>query len=79
MDSTIAEICCEKIRLEKMRRQRVQRVISKLGWLSFAGYAVSSLCGAEKISGATGALTVACAVVANGMKAAEDIREIVSA
>jgi hypothetical protein len=66
----------EEARLNKMRRERVRAVIGKLGWLSFAGYAVSSLCGAERIASATGLLAVACTATASGMKAAEDIHDV---
>ncbi len=65
--------------LDKVRRERVRRVFSKLGWLSFAGYAAASLCGAEKVASAAGALTVACTVIANGMKVAEDIHGVMEA
>jgi hypothetical protein len=65
--------------LDKVRRERVRRVIGKLGWLGFAGYAAASLCGAEKVARATGALTVACTVIANGMKVVEDIHDIMEA
>lgn len=60
------------------RAQRVRKVIGKLGWMSFAGYAISTLCGAEKIASATSLLTVSCALVVNGMKATEEIQSIVT-
>jgi hypothetical protein len=65
--------------LDKVRWERVRRVISKLGWVGFAGYAAASLCGADKVASATGALTVACTVIANGMKVVEDIHGVMEA
>lgn len=76
MSSTADINTTEEARLNKIRRERVRAVIGKLGWLSFAGYAVSSLCGAERIASATGLLTVACTATASGMKAAEDIHDV---
>ena len=66
----------ETARLNAESRKKVRTVIKKLGWLSFAGYAVSSLCGAERIASATGLLTVACTAAASGMKASEDIHDV---
>lgn len=60
------------------RTKRVRKVISKLGWMSFAGYVISSLCGAEKVAAVTSMLTVVCAVVVNGMKATDEIQYIVT-
>ena len=53
-------------------------MIGKLGWMSFAWYVISSLCGAEKVAAGTSMLTVVCAVVVNGMKATDDIQHIVT-
>lgn len=58
--------------------ERVRHVISKLGWMTFAGYVVATLCGADKVASATSVITVACAVAVNGMKAADDIQEIIA-
>lgn len=60
------------------RTKRVRKVIGKLGWMSFAGYVISSLCGAEKVAAVTSMLTVGCAVVVNGMKATDEIQHIVT-
>ncbi len=59
------------------KTKRVHKVIGKLGWMSFAGYVISSLCGAEKVAIVTSILTVGCAVVVNGMKATDEIQQIV--
>ena len=58
--------------------ERVRKAIGKLGWLSFAGYAVSKLCGADKVATAASILTVTCTIVVNGMKATEEIQNIVT-
>lgn len=60
------------------RTKRVRTVIGKLGWMSFAGYVISSLCVAKKVAAFTSLLTVCCAVVVNGMKATDDIQHIVT-
>jgi hypothetical protein len=60
------------------KTKRVRKVIAKLGWMSFAGYVISSLCGAEKIAACTSMLTVGCAIVVSGMKATDEIQQIVT-
>lgn len=60
------------------KQQKIRQSISKLGWISFAGYAVTSLCGIDKVARVASVLTVACAVVVNGMKAVDDIQKIVA-
>lgn len=60
------------------KQQKIRQSISKLGWLSFAGYTVTSLCGIDRVASVAGVLTVTCVVVVNGMKAIEDIQGIVA-
>ena len=60
------------------KTKRVRKVIAKLGWVSFAGYVVTRVCGAEKIANAASIVAVSCAVVVNGMNATEDIQHIVN-
>lgn len=60
------------------KTKRVRKVIAKLGWVSFAGYVVTRVCGAEKIANAASIVAVSCAVVVNGMNASEDIQHIVN-
>lgn len=60
------------------KAKRVRKVISKLGWMSFAGYVITRVCGADKIASAASIIAVSCAVVVNGMNAAEDIQHIVT-
>jgi hypothetical protein len=60
------------------KQQKIRQSISKLGWVSFAGYTVTSLCGIDKVARVASVLTVTCAIVVNGMKAVEDIQDIVT-
>jgi hypothetical protein len=60
------------------KAKRVRKVIAKLGWVSFAGYVITRVCGAEKIANVASILTVSCAVVVNGMKATEEIQHIIT-
>ena len=60
------------------KAKRVRKVIEKLGWISFAGYAATRLCGADKIASVASILTVSCVVIVNGMKVTEEIQGIVT-
>lgn len=60
------------------KAKRVRKVIEKLGWMSFAGYTITLLCGAEKIVSAASILTVSCVFIVNGMKVTEEIQSIVT-
>lgn len=60
------------------KTKRVRKVIAKLGWVSFAGYVITRVCGADKIANVASIVAVSCAVVVNGMNATEDILHIVN-
>lgn len=62
-----------------MKDSKVTKAVAKLGWVSFAGYIVSSICGADKLTVITGFTTTACACIVNGVKAVDEINDIVKA
>ena len=61
------------------KTDKVQSVVGKLGWASFAVYLVASVCGQEKVQVLAGASTVTCAAVVNGMKVVREINTIIKA
>lgn len=60
------------------KQKRIRKTVSKLGWLSFAGYAATKICGIDRVAGVASILAVTCAVMVSSMNAVEDIQEIVA-
>lgn len=63
--------------MKKSKLNAATKVVAKVGYVSFAGFLLGSICGQEKVAAACGISTVVCAAAVNVVKCGQQIHDIV--